>query len=111
MVGAKLSAAENEVPVFEKRICVTGLSASVADSASVTVRLLVAAEPLLMAIVPAGGWLSTMILIAVSAKFPAASVARAARECVPLVAVVVFQVVLYGEVVSVAMMLLPSNRN
>ena len=45
LVAAKASAVEYVVPVFEKRICVTALSASVAASDSVTVLLFVAAAP------------------------------------------------------------------
>ena len=77
--------------MFEKRIWVTALSASLAESVSVAVRLLVAAAPPLITTLPVGAWLSTVtVTLAPTAELPAASRARAANTWVPPVAEVVF---------------------
>jgi hypothetical protein len=57
-VVANVSAFENELPAFEKRIWLTALSASVAESVSVTLLLFVAAASPLITTVPVGGVVS-----------------------------------------------------
>ena len=101
------------MPSLEKRICVTAPCVSEADSVKVTVVLFVAGALPLMTTEPVGARLSTVTEIAVVvAVFPDVSRARACSVCVPLDAVVVFQEMLYGEVVSsVPISVLPSSRN
>jgi hypothetical protein len=53
-VVAYVSAVEKLDPVFENRICVTPLSASLADSVSVTAVVFVTVAPLLITTVPVG---------------------------------------------------------
>ena len=98
--------------MFEKRIWVTPLSASLAARVRVAVRLLVAAAPPLMTTLPVGGWLSTVTLtFAATVELPPASLARAASTWAPLAVVVVFQVTEYGDVVSSLPRVAPSTRN
>ena len=112
MVVAYASAVEKPVLEFENRICDTGPALSVAESVNVAVRELVTAAPPLITIVPVGAWLSTVTLTTVATPvLPAASRARADSVCGPLLAVVVFQLMEYGEVVSSAPRVAPSRRN
>ena len=75
------------MPEFEKRICVTGLTAPVAESVNVTVLLFVTAAFPLITTVPVGAGaplLTRTSTLAAVAKLAAASQATADSACGPL---------------------------
>ena len=112
-VGAYATAVLKDVPVLEKRICVIGLSASLAESESVTVRLFVRPASPFITMVPAGGAvLSIVTLMVLVAVFPAASRARAESVCTPSATPVVLHDFEYGDEVSAVLILVrPSRTN